>query len=162
MKLYTQDGSVITDTSTIYTKSETDAKLNTKANSSDTYTKSQVYTKTETDTKLNGKANASNSNGIGICSTAESTTAKVVSITNYSQTTGCLAVVKFTYAIPASSTLNINSLGAKPIYFMGSAITSGIIIANDVVTFLYDGSKYNLLSIDRWGKLISQISIVTA
>lgn len=59
MKLYTQDGSVITDTSTIYTKSETDAKLNTKANSSDTYTKSQVYTKTETDTKLNDKANTS-------------------------------------------------------------------------------------------------------
>ena len=42
------------DASSVYTKTETDAKLNEKANTTN------VYTKTDVDTKLDAKANASN------------------------------------------------------------------------------------------------------
>ena len=41
-----------------YTKTEVDAELNNKANSSDVYTKSNVYTKDETDSAINTKVSA--------------------------------------------------------------------------------------------------------
>lgn len=100
--------------------------------------------------------------GIAACTTAESTTSKVATLSGYVATAGQMVAVRFTYNVPASSTLNINSQEAKPIYFMGSAITAGIIKAGDLVTFIYNGAQYNLLSIDRWGQLISNLAIVTS
>ena len=100
--------------------------------------------------------------GIAACTTAESTTSKVATLSGYVATAGQMVAVRFTYNVPASSTLNINSQGAKPIYFMGSAITAGIIKASDLVTFIYNGTQYHLLSIDRWGQLISNLSIVAS
>ena len=85
----------------------------------------------------------------GTCSTAETTTAKTSAITNFVLTTGAIAVIKFTYAVPASVTLNINSTGAKNIYYQGAAITAGIINAGDVATFVYDGTQYALASVDH-------------
>ena len=57
--------------------------------------------------------------------------------------------IKFTYDVLANSTLNINTKGAKPIYYQGAAITAGVIKAGDTATFIYDGTNYNLISIDR-------------
>ena len=85
----------------------------------------------------------------GTCTTAEATTAKTSAITNYVLTTGALAAIKFTYAVPASVTLNINSTGAKSIFYQGAAITAGIINAGDLVTFVYDGTQYVVVSIDH-------------
>lgn len=61
------------DASSVYTKTETDAKLDAKANAADVYTKTEVdnaisstadlsniYTKTEVDNALSDKADASN------------------------------------------------------------------------------------------------------
>lgn len=87
--------------------------------------------------------------GYATCSTAEATTAKVGTLSSYTLTTGGIVAVKFTYAVPASATLNINSKGAKAIYYRGSAITEGIIQAGDTATFIYNGSYYHLLSVDR-------------
>lgn len=87
----------------------------------------------------------------GTCTTAEETTAKTSAITNYVLTTGALAAIKFTYAVPASATLNINSTGVKNIYYQGAAITAGIINAGDLVTFVYDGTQYAVVSIDHRG-----------
>lgn len=92
--------------------------------------------------------NASLGQGYGTCSTAEATTAKLVTLSNYSCTTGGIVAVKFTYAVPANSTMNINSKGAKAIYYRGTAITSNVIKAGDVATFIYDGSQYHLLTVD--------------
>ena len=86
--------------------------------------------------------------GYGTCATAAATTAKTVTLSNYVLTTGGYISVKFTYAVPASATLNVNSKGAKSIYYKGSAITAGVIKAGDMATFVYDGSKYHLVSID--------------
>lgn len=46
---------VNSDLSNRYTKAETDGLLNTKANSTDVYTKSEVYTKDETNTAIDNK-----------------------------------------------------------------------------------------------------------
>ena len=92
---------------------------------------------------------ASLGQGYATCDTAESTTAKVVTFSSYGLATGGIVAIKFTYAVPASATLNINSKGAKAIYYKGAAITAGIIKAGDVATFIYDGTQYHLLSTDR-------------
>lgn len=87
--------------------------------------------------------------GYATCSTAAATTAKVGTLSSYTLTTGGIVAVKFTYAVPASATLNINSKGAKAIYHRGAAIKAGVIEAGDLATFMYNGSQYHLLSVDR-------------
>ena len=71
-------------------------------------------------------------------------------LSSYALTTGGVVVVKFTYDVPASSTLNVNSRGAKAIYNRGSAIAANVIKAGDTATFIYNGTYYHLLSVDRW------------
>lgn len=93
--------------------------------------------------------NASLGQGYGTCATAAATAAKVVSLSSYSLTKGGIVAVKFTYAVPASATMNINSKGAKSIFYRGAAITAGIIEAGDIATFIYDGTQYHLLTVDR-------------
>ena len=87
--------------------------------------------------------------GFATCTTAEATTAKVATFTNYIIATNGYVSVKFTYAVPASATLNINSQGAKSIYYRGAAIKANVIKAGDLATFIYQDSKYHLLGIDR-------------
>ena len=94
--------------------------------------------------------NASLGQGYATCDTAESTVAKVGTLSSYSLQPGGVVSVKFTYKVPASATLNINSKGAKAIYFRGAAITANIIKAGDIATFIYNGSQYQLIAIDRW------------
>ena len=93
--------------------------------------------------------NAALGQGYGTCATAEATVAKAVTLSSYALVTGGYVAVKFTYAVPASATLNVNSKGAKPIYYKGAAITAGIIQAGDTATFVYNGSQYHLVAIDR-------------
>lgn len=95
-------------------------------------------------------ANYSLGQGYGTCATAAATAAKVVTLSNYSLSLGGIVAVKFTYAVPANATMNINSKGAKNIYFGGAAITANVIKAGDIATFMYDGTQYQLLSVDRW------------
>ena len=85
--------------------------------------------------------------GYGTCGTAAATAAKAVTLSGYEIVTNGIVAVKFTYAVPASATLNINSKGAKNIYYRGAAITSGVIGAGDIATFIYDGTQYQLLSV---------------
>lgn len=95
--------------------------------------------------------------GYGTCTTAETTKAKVSSISSYTLVAGGIVAIKFTHAVPAGSTLNITSKGAKAIYNGGAAITDGVIKAGDTATFIYS-SQYHLLSIDRWGSDIDALA----
>lgn len=88
-------------------------------------------------------------NGYGKCTTAAATVAKVVSLSSYTLKTGGFVAVKFTYNVPASATMNINSKGAKNIFYRGSTIIDGVIKAGDIALFVYDGTQYDLLCIDR-------------
>lgn len=91
---------------------------------------------------------ASLSSGYGTCTTAEATVAKVASLSSYALTAGGHVSVKFDYAVPANATLNINNKGAKSIYYQGSAIAANIIKSGNIALFVYDGTNYNLISID--------------
>lgn len=90
--------------------------------------------------------------GYATCSTAAATAAKAATLTSYSLVNGGIVAVKFTNAVPASATLNVNSKGAKSIYYKGAAITANIIQAGDTATFMYDGTRYQLLAVDRVNK----------
>ena len=95
-------------------------------------------------------SNAALGQGYGTCTTSGSIPTKVVTLSGYSLQTGGAVSVKFNNDVPGSSTMNINNKGAKNIYFRGAAITANIIKAGDIATFIYDGTQYQLIAIDRW------------
>lgn len=105
----------------------------------------------------NTYSNASLGQGYATCSTAAATAAKTASISSYALTTGGIVSIKFTNAVPANATLNITSKGAKNIYFRGAKITTDVIKAGDTATFIYDGTQYQLISIDRWQNDIANL-----
>lgn len=86
--------------------------------------------------------------GYATCSTAGATSAKVAVFSGYVLRKNGIIAVKFTYAVPANSTLNINKKGAKNIFYRGAKITAGVINAGDIATFVYDGTQYQLISVD--------------
>lgn len=86
--------------------------------------------------------------GYGTCSTAEATAAKVAALASYVLVKNGMVSVKFSHAVPANSTLNINSKGAKNIFYRGAKIAAGVINAGDIATFVYDGTQYQLISVD--------------
>ena len=88
--------------------------------------------------------------GYGTCDTAAGTAAKVATLSGYSLVNGGIVAIKFSNDVTsASSTLNINSKGAKAIYFKNAALGTNVIKAGDLVTLIYDGSYYRILAIDR-------------
>lgn len=95
--------------------------------------------------------NVSLGQGYVTCTTAAATAAKVGTLSSYALTTGGIVAVAFTYDVPASATLNINSKGAKPLFYRGAAITANVIKGGDIATFIYNGTNYVLLCVDRWG-----------
>lgn len=88
--------------------------------------------------------------GFGYATQNNSSASSLITATlsNYKQIPGGIVCVKFTYDVPANSTLNINSAGASNIKHKGSNITAGIIKAGDLVTFVYN-SGYQILAIDN-------------
>lgn len=85
----------------------------------------------------------------GSCSTAAATAAKTVTVSNFSLETGARISVKFGYAnTVASPTLNVNSTGAKAIYWHGGAIPSSQYwAAGSVLEFVYNGTQWDLVGI---------------
>lgn len=91
--------------------------------------------------------NAKLGQGYGTCTT--SVAAATVTLDSYTQTLGGIVAVKFENNLPASATLAINGTTAKAVLHRGAALTAGIIKAGDIATFVYDGTNYILLAIDR-------------
>ena len=102
-------------------------------------------------------SNASLGQGYATCSTAAATVAKTATLSNYALATGGIVTVKFANGVPANATLSINSKDPKAIYFRGTAITADVIKAGDIATFIYSGTYYHLISIDRWQNDIALI-----
>ena len=86
--------------------------------------------------------------GIGYGISSDSGSARTATLTDYNLTPNGIVAVTFGADVPANATLNINSQGAKPIYFRGSAIVANVIKGGDTVTFAYDGTHYDILCID--------------
>lgn len=92
---------------------------------------------------FNGSANIIH---YGTCSTAAATVAKEVACTGFTLVTGARIIVKFTVTNTAESpTLNVNSTGAKPIYYRSAAISKGYLAANRTYEFVYNGTQYELV-----------------
>ena len=101
---------------------------------------------------MNGEhMNKNMGQGYGTCETAAATAAKTVTLSNYALVTGGIVTVKFTNTNTAANpTLNINSKGAKAIQYNGSAtFTAGIL--SGAVTFIYDGTAYQIISYNNMG-----------
>ena len=86
--------------------------------------------------------------GFTTCSTEQATAAKTATLTGYTIADGGIVSVKFSNAVDAGATLNINSQGAKPIYYKGAAITNSIINAGAIATFVYNNNQYQLINLD--------------
>ena len=82
-------------------------------------------------------------------STTNSSAAFSASVTGFSLKQNGIVVVKFSAAVPASATLNVNSTGAKTIRWNGATITADVIQSGDTGTFAYDGTYWNLVAVDR-------------
>lgn len=87
--------------------------------------------------------------GYGVCNTAYATTAKTAVFEGYNLKKNGVVAIKFANNVNAGATLNINSEGAKPIYYRGQSVVEGIIKAGDIATFIYDGTRYNILTTDN-------------
>jgi hypothetical protein len=82
----------------------------------------------------------------GTCSTASATVAKTVSITDFVLTTNVRVTIKFTNANTATNaTLNINSTGAKEIYYHGTNVPNNIMVANTTLNLVYNGTQYEII-----------------
>lgn len=85
----------------------------------------------------------------GSCSVAASSAAKTVSCTGFKLLTGSRILVKFTNGsdgIGGGISLNVNSTGAKAVYYRGSVLGAGYSLATKgVYEFVYDGTQYNLV-----------------
>ena len=113
----------------------------------------RTYTSKDSNTTY---SNAGLGNGYGTCSTEAATVAKTVALSSYALSTQGRVSVKFDENVPAAATLNINSKGAKAIYYKGAAITEGIILGGDIVTFVYNGTQYEIVNIYREDEDIDQ------
>lgn len=82
----------------------------------------------------------------GTSSTAASTSTKVVTCSGYALTTGNRIAVKFSNRNTATSVyLNVNSTGAKQVYFRGAPIKAGFWDDGCVLDFVYDGTFYQVV-----------------
>lgn len=86
--------------------------------------------------------------GIGYGISQNTGASKTATLADYTLTINGIVAVTFADDVPANATLNINSEGAKAIYYRGSALVANVIRGGDTVTFAYDGTRYNVLCID--------------
>lgn len=86
--------------------------------------------------------------GYGSCNTDSDEILKLVTIDDYIVAVNSILVIKFSYNVPANSKLNVNSSGNRDIYHRGEPIKDDVIFANTTATFMLDGERYNLISVD--------------
>ena len=93
---------------------------------------------------------------LGIAAGSTSSTTSPLSVTSgdYALREGGIICIYFEYECPASAQINVDSTGAKSILYQGSALPAGVICDGDKALFMYSGSSYHLLSIDKTATLI--------
>ena len=90
--------------------------------------------------KFGTKAKADN---YAICSNSASTVAKTVTLDGFTLTEGAQITILFGNGNTASNpTLSVNGLVAKPLKLCGANVNTTTIKANDILTFVYDGTSF--------------------
>jgi hypothetical protein len=93
--------------------------------------------------------------------TANAIAATFTDITAY--TSGLLLSIKVAATNTGATTINVNGLGAKNLFVLGSAATADDIVSGSVIRVLYDGTQFNLLDpIYRFNKVTITASGGTA
>ena len=108
----------------------------------------------------------------GTCTTAAAIAAKVVTVANnasWSLTAGSMVTVLFSNTNTASNpTLNVNSTGAKNIYYGTAQITTSNLsyagYASRLMTFMYDGTQYRFIcwGVDNNSNTVPSVQMETA
>ncbi len=87
----------------------------------------------------------------GTCNTAAATAEKTVGVTGFSLVTGAKITVKFTVTNKAANpTLNVNSTGAKPIFYRGYAVPAEALRANTTLDLVYNGAQWEVVGSLIW------------
>lgn len=83
----------------------------------------------------------------GTAATSDSGVNYTLSISNfeYAHATGVAIQVKFPSTNAAGAKLNINSLGAKAIYYNNATLAASLLKANHTYTLVYDGTQWQLV-----------------
>lgn len=71
-------------------------------------------------------------------------TALTAGIANFTLVSGAYVHVKVG-EVGSNATLNVNSTGAKDIYYNGIQISANMLTENNIYTFIYDGIHWNVL-----------------
>ena len=104
-----------------------------------------VLEKDVTDFSVNGIKFGSDRvvNAYAVCSNSASTVAKTVTIDGFTLTEGAQITILFGNGNTASNpTLSVNGGTAVPLMMNGANLNTTAIKANDVLTFVYDGSYF--------------------
>lgn len=130
------------------TPTEIDTKLNDFVKSINVTGRHIAYTKGDNSTVEYDAVykNEELGQGYGECDIDEGAEL-TVDIDDFILKLGGIVAVKFNHNVQAESTLNISDTGAKAIYCFGAPVVSGFINAGDTVTFIYDGTQYQILAI---------------
>jgi hypothetical protein len=93
--------------------------------------------------------------GYGVCSSLKTTVAKIVRIDGFVRTQNVPFQVKFNYDVQSGDTLNVRSssssssgTGACTLRWNGDNVPTGLIVAGCMATLVYDGTYYQVLSVD--------------
>ena len=78
------------------------------------------------------------------------------SITNFALDTGVVVTLKITTTNSAAATLNISSTGAKTIRYNNANIFTGALKVNNLYSFLYDGTYWQLIGSLSTDTLVNQ------
>ena len=85
-------------------------------------------------------------NAYAVCSNSASTVAKTVTIDGFTLTEGAQITILFGNGNTASNpTLSVNGGTAVPLMMNGANLNTTAIKANDVLTFVYDGSYFRVI-----------------
>lgn len=107
-----------------------------------------------------------NVNHYSTCATTAVTAAKVVALAGFSLIAGANVSVLFAQTNSvAAPTLNVNSTGAKAIFYNGAALTAenaGVISAGNVIELVYDGTQYQVKGISPLPATVAPLVAGTA
>ena len=98
---------------------------------------------------------ASGAVGFGVCYTAAATGEKTVSIDGWTLEAGAMVCVQFANtdtAYVSQIKLNVNSTGAKMIYYSGSRVPSGFLSAYNTYLMVYDGEVFRVVGMYQTGR----------
>lgn len=136
--------SVVCDSLTLNTGWEAFLDINDRY-----YTEQRIESQRNYTDALRVDMNNTIGSAYGICATAGATAAKTVSVTNFRLAVNRMVSILFTNGFgTTNSTLNVSGSGAKPIMYFGSAVPPGKVRNNTLLTLQYDGTNWNVISIE--------------